>query len=247
MASLASNFARLSILRPSPPILGATLAVRHAVASTSTRGARVVGGRRQSYATISSPPSIFSIGNLKPLQPKKNVKRLGRGPSSGRGGTSTRGHKGQKARSGNGKPTPGFEGGQTPLMRRYPKRGFTNIHAKQYVVVNVSRIQDWIDQGRIDPSVPITARELLSSRCVHSVGDGVKLLGDGAEELRTPINIIVSRASYSAIEAVERVGGAIETRYYTATTLRALIKPHLYANRVLPRQPDPVSKKELGE
>lgn len=73
MASLASNFARLSILRPSPPILGATLAVRHAVASTSTRGARVVGGRRQSYATISSPPSIFSIGNLKPLQPKKNV------------------------------------------------------------------------------------------------------------------------------------------------------------------------------
>lgn len=82
---------------------------------------------------------------------------------------------------------------------------------------------------------------------MHSVGDGVKLLGDGAEELRTPINIIVSRASYSAIEAVERVGGAIETRYYTATTLRALIKPHLYANRVLPRQPDPVSKKELGE
>lgn len=78
----------------------------------------------RSYATAA--PSSYSIGALSPAQPKKTMKRVGRGPGSGRGGTATRGHKGQRARAGNGKPTPGFEGGQTPIMRRFPKRGFVN-------------------------------------------------------------------------------------------------------------------------
>lgn len=80
--------------------------------------------RRMSNAAALGP---IAIGTLKPAQPKKDRKRVGRGPGSGRGGTATRGHKGQKARAGNGKPTPGFEGGQTPIMRRFPKRGFTNM------------------------------------------------------------------------------------------------------------------------
>jgi large subunit ribosomal protein L15 len=78
----------------------------------------------RSYATAA--PSSYSIGSLSPAQPKKTMKRVGRGPGSGRGGTATRGHQGQRARAGNGKPTPGFEGGQTPIMRRFPKRGFVN-------------------------------------------------------------------------------------------------------------------------
>lgn len=129
-------------------------------------------------------------------------KRLGRGQGSGRGGTSTRGHKGQKARSGNGKPKAGFEGGQTPITRRFPKRGFTNMlvaktslsvwktheaygycphrSAKTFAPVNLDRLQHWIDSNRLlsTPDRPITARELLHSGCVHSVQDGIKLLGD---------------------------------------------------------------------
>ncbi|WFD35483.1 YmL10 [Malassezia cuniculi] len=196
---------------------------------------------------VASYATAVRVGNLTPAQPKKSRKRLGRGNSSGRGGTSTRGHKGQKARAGNGKPKPGFEGGQMPLIRRIPKRGFVNAHAKHYVPLNVDRLQFWIDQGRIDPTQQITARELLASRCIHKVGDGVKLLADGAQHLRTPVHLIVSRASQRAIKAVEAAGGSIVCRYYNATSLRALVRPQkwLAENRPLPHFADPVSKREL--
>ncbi|WFC94613.1 YmL10 [Malassezia brasiliensis] len=195
------------------------------------------------YATVSP----VRVGNLTPAQPKKNRKRLGRGDGSGRGGTSTRGHKGQKARSGNGKPKPGFEGGQTPLTRLIPKRGFVNSHAQTLVPLNVDRLQYWIDQGRLNPAEPITIRELYQSRCIHRVADGVKLLGDGASHLTTPIQIVVSRASQSAIKAVEAAGGSIVCRYYNATSLRALLQPHkwLLKNKPLPHFADPVSKRDL--
>lgn len=182
-------------------------------------------------------------------------KRLGRGDGSDRGGTSTRGNKGQKARAGNGKPKPGFEGGQMPLVRLIPKRGFTNSyvahahpsHAQTFAPLNVDRLQYWIDQGRLDPSAPITIKELYESRCIHRIRDGVKLLGDGAAHLKTPIQLVVSRASQSAIQAVEAAGGSIVCRYYNATSLRALVKPHkwLLKNKPLPRFADPVSKREL--
>ncbi|PWN37533.1 ribosomal protein L15 [Meira miltonrushii] len=187
----------------------------------------------------------FSIGSLQPLLPKKQRKRLGRGQGSGRGGTSTKGHKGQKARAGNGKPTPGFEGGQTPIMRRFPKRGFTNSFAKEYVPLSVGRIQDWIDQGRLDPSQPITARELLESSCVHSCKDGIKLLAGMTNKVRTPIHLIVSRSSSTAINIVEAAGGSIVCKYYTPTTLQALIKPHKYLDRLPPRDAVPINKREL--
>lgn len=172
---------------------------------------------------------------------------MGRGSGTDRGGTSTRGHKGQKARAGNGKPKPGFEGGQTPLVRLIPKRGFTNPHKQHFAPLNLDRLQFWIDQGRLDPNQPITARELYESRCIHNVRDGVKLMGDGAEHLRTPINIVVSRASRSAIAAVEKAGGSIVCRYYNATSLRALVKPHkwLAKNLPLPHFADPVSYRDL--
>lgn len=113
--------------------------------------------------------------------------------------------------------------------------------------LNLDRLQYWIDQDRLDPRLPITAKELLESRCIHRVGDGVKLLGDGSVHLRTPVHLTLSRASRSAIDAVERAGGSIVCRYYNALSLRALVKPQkwLMKAKPLPRFADPVSKRDL--
>ena len=224
------------------PLVRALTGAARPIARTVFETVRPASPRIATYAT-----SAIRIGNLTPAVPKKNSKRLGRGDGSGRGGTSTRGHKGQKARAGNGKPKPGFEGGQTPLTRLIPKRGFTNPHKQHYAPLNVDRLQYWIDQGRLDPTQPITARELYARRCVHNVKDGIKLLGDGHAHLRTPVHLVVSRASRSAITAVEAAGGSIVCRYYNALSLRALVKPHkwLAKNEPLPRFADPVSQKDL--
>lgn len=132
-------------------------------------------------------------------------------------------------------------------MRLLPKRGFTNPHRQNYAPLNVDRLQYWIDQGRLDPSRPITARELVESRCVHNVRDGIKLLGDSGHHLRTPVTLVVSRASQSAIAAVENAGGSIVCRYYNATSLRALVKPYKWfeKNMPLPHFADPVSLRDL--
>ncbi|KAF7792172.1 hypothetical protein EIP86_003202 [Pleurotus ostreatoroseus] len=153
-------------------------------------------------------------------------KRVGRGQGSGYGGTSGRGHKGQKARSGNGKPKPGFEGGQVPITRLFPKKGFVNPNAKVYAPINLDRIQHWIDQGRLQssPEKPITARELLLSGCIHDAHDGIKLLGDGAQHLKAPIHVVSSKASKSAIKAVEKLGGYVFCQYYNALALRDCLK-----------------------
>ncbi|KAI0798111.1 ribosomal protein L15 [Abortiporus biennis] len=161
--------------------------------------------------------------NLSPAQNSQHAqKRVGRGQGSGRGGTSGKGHKGQKARSGNGKPRLGFEGGQTPIVKLFPKRGFVNPNKKVYAPVNLDRIQHWIEQGRLtsSPDKPITAKELFESGCIHNVHDGIKLLGDGASELKSPVHITPSRASKSAIRAVEKLGGSVFCKYYNDLALR---------------------------
>lgn len=90
--------------------------------------------------------------------------------------------------------------------------------------INLDRIQSWIDQGRLDPMKPITLKELADSRCLHGVKDGVKLLARGKEQLKTPINILVSRASAEAINAIEAIGGKITTRYYTKQSIRRILR-----------------------
>lgn len=90
--------------------------------------------------------------------------------------------------------------------------------------INLDRIQSWIDQGRLDPTRPITVKELNDSRCLHGVKDGVKLLARGKEQLKTPINILVSRASTEAINAIEAVGGKVTTRFYTKTSIKRVLK-----------------------
>lgn len=90
--------------------------------------------------------------------------------------------------------------------------------------INLNRIQHWIDKGRLDPTQPITLKELKSSRCIHGIKDGIKLLARGKEELTTPINIVVSRASAEAIASVEKLGGTVTTRYYTRFAINKIMK-----------------------
>ena len=132
-------------------------------------------------------------------------KRVGRGIGSGWGKTAGRGSNGQKSRS--GVAIKGFEGGQMPLYRRLPKRGFNNIFAKRFQVVNLGRLQTAIDTGKLDAGKPIGTAELIASGVVRRARDGVRLLGKG--ELTTNVDITVAGASVSAVEAVEAAGGKV--------------------------------------
>ena len=131
---------------------------------------------------------------------------VGRGIGSGKGKTSGRGVKGQKARSGKTGITK-FEGGQMPMIRRMPKRGFKNIFAKDYTAVNLSRLQTAIDDGRVDAKKPITSASLIACGVASKAKDGVRLIGKG--ELKAKLEITVAGASKSAVEAVEKAGGKI--------------------------------------
>ncbi len=130
-------------------------------------------------------------------------KRLGRGVGSGLGKTSGKGHKGAKARSGGGK-RPGFEGGQMPLTRRLPKRGFTNVFRKEYAIVNVSAL-DKLDEGTV-----VTAEVLKNCGLIKEVLDGVKILGGG--ELTKKLTVNVDKVTASAKEKIEAVGGKVEVK-----------------------------------
>ncbi|THV49436.1 hypothetical protein BGAL_0195g00130 [Botrytis galanthina] len=163
--------------------------------------------------------SILSSLSDNPGAYNKRIRR-GRGPSSGKGKTSGRGHKGQKQ---HGKVPARFQGGQTPQDVVHGVRGFENHFSVDMSPINLNRIQEWIDQGRLDPTRPITLKELADSRCLHGVKDGVKLLARGKEELKTPINILVSRASATAIEAVEALGGTVTTRFYTKPAIKRFL------------------------
>ncbi len=131
--------------------------------------------------------------------------RAGRGASSGKGKTAGRGQKGQKSRS--GVAIKGFEGGQMPIHRRLPKRGFKNIFSTHYVTVNVGRLQTAIDAKKLDPAKLITAQVLRDAGVVRRIKDGVRMLAKG--ELKSKVALEVAGASKAAIEAVEKAGGAI--------------------------------------
>ena len=136
---------------------------------------------------------------------RHKAKRLGRGIGSGKGKTSGRGHKGQRARS--GVALKGFEGGQMPLDRRLPKRGFHNINRTVPEIVNLGRLQIAIERGKIDSKKPVTIPILRQAGLVGSARDGVRLLAKG--ELKTKVEIEVSGASSAAVEADEKAGGTI--------------------------------------
>lgn len=169
----------------------------------------------------------------------KKKRRVGRGIGSSKGKTSGRGHKGQKARAGGSVPLT-FEGGQTRFFKLLPKRGFTNKrHKADMLSLNVGTIQDYINMGRLsvdttskdDAELPVwTMKDLLDAGMftASSVKHGIKLLADGRDRLETPFRLEISRASESAIAAVEAVGGEVTTVHYNKLALRALLKPHKF-------------------
>ncbi|PCI60755.1 MAG: 50S ribosomal protein L15 [Kordiimonadales bacterium] len=136
---------------------------------------------------------------------RKSAMRVGRGIGSGKGKTAGSGHKGQKARS--GVAINGFEGGQMPIYRRLPKRGFKSLNRKDYQVLNLGRLQSAIDAKKIDAKKAITVESLAEAGLVGKIGDGVRLLAKG--ELKAKIDITVTGASKGAVEAVEKAGGKV--------------------------------------
>ena len=136
----------------------------------------------------------------------KNAKRVGRGIGSGTGKTSGRGHKGQKARS--GVSINGFEGGQMPIHRRLPKRGFKNVFRKNYVEVNLGRLQAAIDAGKLDAGKPVDTAALLAAGVISKPRDGVRILAKGELNVKK-VEIHAAGASKAAIAAVEKTGGKI--------------------------------------
>ena len=142
------------------------------------------------------------LSNLKPAAGSvKKGKRVGRGQGSGRGGTSTRGHKGAKSRSGYSKKI-GFEGGQMPLQRRVPKFGFNNINRKEYRIINLDQLQDFINRGRLEEN--ISMEDLVKVGLVRKK-DLVKVLGRGA--LQSKIEISAHKFTKKAKEVIESAGG----------------------------------------
>ncbi len=136
---------------------------------------------------------------------RKDRKRVGRGCGSGTGKTAGRGVKGQKSRS--GVAIKGFEGGQMPIHRRLPKRGFKNIFSKNFNEVNVGRIQVALDAGKLDGKKTITVADMLDAGIIRRIDDGVRLLGKG--ELKSKVTLEVTGASKGAVEAVEKAGGSV--------------------------------------
>ena len=142
------------------------------------------------------------IGTLRPpVGANKRSKRIGQGMGSGHGKTATRGSKGQRSRAGM-RMRPGFEGGQMPLHRRLPKRGFTNIFRQHYAVVNLKDFADFNPEEKITPDL------LVARGLVKKLGAGLKVLGDG--ELKSPMHVVAHFFSKSALEKIQKVGGKAE-------------------------------------
>ena len=136
---------------------------------------------------------------------KSSKKRLGRGVGSGLGKTSGKGHKGQKSRS--GVSIKGFEGGQMPIHRRLPKRGFNKHNRKVYRILNLGDLQTVIDNGKIDIKKEINNSVILSSGVIKNLKDGIRILARG--KITSKVNILVDGASKNAIEQVKKVGGSL--------------------------------------
>jgi large subunit ribosomal protein L15 len=144
----------------------------------------------------------MKLSELRPPEgSRKKRKRIGRGDGSGHGGTSTKGHKGLKARSGHSS-RPGYEGGQMPLARRIPKKGFKNIFRKEMIIVNLDQL------NRFSGEAPVDAAALLAGGVIRKIGDGVKVLAKGTIE--RALTVRVNAISQTAKEKIEAAGGKVE-------------------------------------
>ncbi len=140
---------------------------------------------------------------------RADVKRVGRGIGSGSGKTAGRGHKGQKARSGARKQAT-FQGGQMPILRRFPKFGFNNPFAKEYVTINLGDIEKFVAAGKIDAKAPVTIDSLMAAKIINRKMSGLKVLAKG--EIKTAVNVVADKWSKAAEEAIVKAGGSIKNK-----------------------------------
>ncbi len=140
---------------------------------------------------------------------RRDIKRVGRGMASGYGKTSGRGNKGQKARSGSRKQAT-FQGGQMPILRRFPKFGFNNPFAKEYVTINLGDIEKFIASGKIDAKSPITIDSLMAAKIINRKMSGLKVLAKG--EIKSSVNIVADKWSKAAEAAIVKAGGTIKNK-----------------------------------
>lgn len=196
-------------------------------------------------------PGIRQVSILSQLRPSegstKTYQRVGRGPSSGRGKTSTRGQKGQKAR---GKVKSWFEGGQTPIYKLFPKIGFTNVTSLKLNELNLDRIMWFHRKGRLDlaPGEVLDMKKMKDLGLVTgSIKHGVKVLAEGKEYFNLPIKIEASRASKDAIKAIEKAGGEFTARYFNKLGLKAHLSPGWFLQKRgrIPLQARPVKRKDI--
>ena len=140
---------------------------------------------------------------------RRDIKRVGRGMASGYGKTSGRGNKGQKARSGSRKQAT-FQGGQMPILRRFPKFGFNNPFAKEYITINLGDIEKFIASGKIDAKSPITIDTLMAAKIINRKMSGLKVLAKG--EIKSSVNIVADKWSKAAEAAIVKAGGTIKNK-----------------------------------
>ena len=140
---------------------------------------------------------------------RAGIKRVGRGMASGYGKTAGRGTKGQKARAGSRKQAT-FQGGQMPILRRFPKYGFTNPFAKRYATINLGDIEKFIASGKIDAAKEITLDSLLNAKILNRAMSGLKILAKG--EIKTAVNIVADKWSAAAEKAIVKAGGSIKNK-----------------------------------
>mmetsp|Transcript_1094 Transcript_1094/g.1102 ORF Transcript_1094/g.1102 Transcript_1094/m.1102 type:complete len:280 (+) Transcript_1094:18-857(+) len=198
---------------------------------------------------LTSFRNISYLGKLEPFEGAvSQYKRLGRGPASGKGKTSGRGQKGQKAR---GKVPKWYEGGQTPFYKRFPIIGFKRPHRKIYHDINLERIQDFWNTGRI----PLNAGETLTIKVMKDCGiisgtlkDGAKILANGKEDYNVPLSIEASKASIPAIRAIENLGQKFTAVYHSKLGLKAHVDPDYFYLRkgYLPLQARPTHRRDIG-
>lgn len=192
--------------------------------------------------------ALSILGALKPSEGStKGFKRLGRGPSSGKGKTSARGQKGQKAR---GKVKSWFEGGQTPIYKLFPKIGFTNVNARPLKELSLQKIQWFHDAGRLflEPGEVLDMKKMKDLGLVTGpIRHGIKILANGKSLYNLPIKIEASKATIDAISAIEKAGGEFTARYYNRLGLRAHLSPEWFLERRgrLPLQARPTRRKDI--
>ncbi|EMG50773.1 MRPL10 54S ribosomal protein L10 [Candida maltosa Xu316] len=197
---------------------------------------------------INQVRGLSRLGFLSPHEGSvKGYKRLGRGQASGKGKTAGRGQKGQKAR---GKVPWWFEGGQTPYYKRFPMIGFKKSNARVYEEINLNKIQDFWNNGRIPLKEGDTLDIKVMRECGLSTGslkNGIKILSKGPTKYTVPLNIEASRASEQAIKAIEGLGREFTARYFSKLGLRAHVNPESFLLRFgyVPLQARPTNQKDI--